>query len=41
LPIPSDLSKRKEISKHIKELVDNKKEIRKRILNLSINSFDD
>jgi len=41
LPIPSDLSKRKEISKHIKEIIDNKTESRKKILKLSINSFDD
>jgi type I restriction enzyme M protein len=41
LPIPSDLSKRKEISKHIKKIIDNKTESRKKILNLSINSFDD
>jgi hypothetical protein len=41
LPIPSELSKRKEISKHIKEIIDNKTESRKKILNLSIKSFDD
>ena len=41
LPIPSDLSKRKEISKHIKEIIDIKTESRKKILNLYINSFDD
>ncbi len=41
LPIPSDLSKRKEISKYIKEIIDGKTEIRKKISKLSINSFDD
>ena len=41
LPIPSDLSKRKEISKYIKEIIDGKIEIRKKISKLSINSFDD
>ena len=41
LPIPSELRKRKEISKHIKEIIENKTAIRKKVLNLSINSFDD
>lgn len=41
LPFPSDFVKRKEISKHIKEIIEDKTEIRKKILNLSINSFDD
>ncbi len=41
LPIPSDLNKRKEISKYIKEIIDNKRSIRKKINELSINSFDD
>jgi len=41
LPIPSDLSKRKEISKYIKEIIDGKIVIRKKISKLSINSFDD
>ena len=41
LPLPSDLGKRKEISKHIKEIIDKKTEIKKKILNLSINTFDD
>ncbi|MFX0048663.1 MAG: hypothetical protein ACFE8G_10910, partial [Candidatus Hermodarchaeota archaeon] len=41
LPIPSEKSKRNEISKHIKGIIDLKTEIRKKILNLSIKSFDD
>ena len=41
LPIPSNLDKRKKISEHIKEIIDKKTEIRKKILNLSINSFSD
>ena len=41
LPIPSELRKRKEISKHIKEIIENKTDIRKKVLSLSINSFDD
>ncbi len=41
LPFPSDLSKRKEISRNIKEIIDNKTENREKILNLTINSFDD
>ncbi|NVM16336.1 MAG: N-6 DNA methylase [Candidatus Lokiarchaeota archaeon] len=41
LPIPSELNKRKEISKHIKDIIESKTEIRKKILNLSINFFDD
>ncbi|MFX0010758.1 MAG: hypothetical protein ACFE9R_10615, partial [Candidatus Hermodarchaeota archaeon] len=41
LPIPSDLNKRKEISNYIKEIIDKKTDIKKKILNLSIDSFDD
>ena len=41
LPIPSDLNKRKEISKYIKEIIDNKRDIRKKINELSIKFFDD
>ena len=41
LPIPADLNKRKEISKHIKDIIEKKTEIKKKILGLSINSFDD
>ena len=41
LPIPSDLNKRKEISDYIKEIIDNKIDIKKKILNLAINSFSD
>ncbi|MFX0076242.1 MAG: N-6 DNA methylase [Candidatus Hermodarchaeota archaeon] len=39
LPVPSDVNKRKEISNHIKEIIDIKTEIREKILNLSIDSF--
>jgi type I restriction enzyme M protein len=35
LPIPSDLKKRKQISKHIKEIMDKKIEIRKQIADLT------
>jgi hypothetical protein len=41
LPFPSDLTRRKEISHYIKEIIDDKTEIRKKILKLSINTFDD
>ncbi|MHA1257982.1 MAG: N-6 DNA methylase, partial [Promethearchaeota archaeon] len=41
LPIPSDVSKRKEISKYIKEIITNKRDVRKKINELSINSFND
>jgi len=41
LPIPSDLNKRKEISKYIREIIDKKRDVRKKINELSINSFDD
>ncbi len=41
LPIPAELNKRKEISKHIKDIIEKKTEIKKKILGLSINSFDD
>jgi len=41
LPFPSNLSKRIEISKHIKEIIEKKTEIRKKIYKLSLNSFDD
>ena len=39
LPIPSNISKRKEISKFIKQIVDEKIEIRKKIERLSLDSF--
>ena len=41
LPLPTDLSKRINISNYIKEIIKNKTEIRKKIHNLSLNSFDD
>ena len=41
LPIPSDLNKRKEISNYIREIIDKKRDVRKKINELSINSFDD
>jgi type I restriction enzyme M protein len=41
LPIPSEINKRKEISNEIKEIIDNKTELRKKIIKLSINSFID
>ncbi len=41
LPIPSEINKRKEISNDIKEIIDNKTEIRKKINKLSINYFSD
>jgi len=41
LPIPSEINKRKEISNDIKEIIDSKTELRKKIIKLSINSFID
>ncbi|MFX1320848.1 MAG: N-6 DNA methylase [Promethearchaeota archaeon] len=41
LPIPSDIEKRKEISRYIKKIIDEKTEIRKNISRLSIGSFND
>ena len=41
LPIPSEINKRKEISNDIKEIIDGKTEIRKKINKLSINYFSD
>jgi len=41
LPFPTDRSKRKEISNYIKEIIEKKTEIRKKIYNLSLDSFDD
>jgi len=41
LPIPSEINKRKEISTQIKEIIDNKTELRKKIIKLSINYFSD
>jgi type I restriction enzyme M protein len=41
LPLPTDLSKRINISNYIKEIIKNKTEIRKKIHKLSLNSFDD
>jgi len=41
LPIPSEINKRKEISKYIKEIIENKTEIRKKINKLSISYFSD
>ncbi len=41
LPIPSDINKRVEISKHIKKIIEEKKNIRKKIRELSLKySFD-
>ena len=39
LPIPSEINKRKEISNDIKEIIDRKTELRKKIIELSINYF--
>ncbi|MFX1243107.1 MAG: hypothetical protein ACFFA7_17825, partial [Promethearchaeota archaeon] len=36
LPIPSDMNKRTEISRHIKRIIEDKKNIRKKIRNLSL-----
>jgi type I restriction enzyme M protein len=41
LPLPTDLPKRIKISNYIKEIIENKTEIRKKIYNLSLDSFDD
>ncbi len=41
LPFPSNLSKRIEISNYIKEIIEKKTEIRKKIYSLSLDSFDD
>jgi len=41
LPFPSNLSKRLEISKYIKEIIEKKTEIRKEIYSLSLDSFDE
>ncbi|GAG98580.1 unnamed protein product, partial [marine sediment metagenome] len=41
LPLPTDLSKRINISNYINEIIKNKTETRKKIHNLSLNSFDD
>jgi len=41
LPIPSNREKRKEISKFIKKIIENKTEIKYKIQNLSLNSFFD
>ena len=40
LPIPSDFAKRKEISKTIRQIIDDKTETRLKIRNLSFHSFD-
>lgn len=39
LPIPTDMEKRNEISKYIEEIIQNKKETRRKIRNLSLKSF--
>jgi len=41
LPLPTDLSKRIRISNYIKDIIKDKTEARKKIYNLSLNSFDD
>ncbi len=41
LPLPTDLSKRIKISNYIKDIIKDKTEARKKIYNLSLNSFDD
>jgi type I restriction enzyme M protein len=41
LPFPTNLSKRIEISKYIKEIIEKKTEIRKKMYSLSLDSFDD
>jgi len=41
LPFPTNLSKRTEISNYIKEIIEKKTEIRKKIYSLSLDSFDD
>jgi len=40
LPFPKDISKRKDISKSIKQIIDKKTEIRTKIQNLSLESFN-
>jgi len=40
LPIPKEISKRKDISKSIKQIIDKKTEIRTKIQNLSLESFN-
>ena len=40
LPIPSDFSKRKEISKTVKQIIDSKTETRIKIKSLSLDSYD-
>ena len=40
LPVPSDFSKRKEISKNVRQIIDSKTDIRIKIKNLSLDSFD-
>ncbi len=39
LPIPAAIKKRKEISRYIKKIIDEKTEIRKKIMNLSFDDF--
>ncbi|MFX0187646.1 MAG: N-6 DNA methylase [Candidatus Hodarchaeota archaeon] len=39
LPIPASIEQRKEISKYIKKIIDDKTEIKKKIRGLSLNSF--
>ncbi len=41
LPIPSDIYKRKEISRKLKEIIDTKTEIRKKINHLSLESLEE
>ena len=41
LPLPADLSKRMKISNYIKDIIKNKTDVRKKIYNLSLNSFND
>jgi hypothetical protein len=40
LPLPKDIYKRKEISESIKLIVDKKTEIRTKIQNLTLDSFE-
>ena len=40
LPMPSNISERKEISRNLKEIIDTKIEIRKKIIHLSLESFE-
>ncbi|MHA1250064.1 MAG: N-6 DNA methylase [Candidatus Helarchaeota archaeon] len=39
IPLPKSIEKRKEISKYIKELINEKTNIRKKLMNLSLNTF--